>query len=168
MKRHSRRHRKVLRKSHRKSQRQSQRQSQSQRQRQSQKQRQSRRQQSQQGGGSCSALPFNSQLLAQRGGMAPISNDAYLLDTATRVQAEVGPLDTAFAQLATVIPKQAGGRRGYYRRGRRGGAPTRRQRGGMQDFDAAYTYNPSYAGQNPQWHSVTGAGAQAPGKINYV
>jgi hypothetical protein len=143
-------HRKASRKSHRKSHRKVH--------------RKTRRQH----GGSCAALPFNSQLLAQRGGMAPISNDGYLLDAATRVQAQVAPLDLAISQLATVIPKQAGGRRGYYRRGRRGGAPTRRQRGGMQDFDAAYTFNPVYTGQNPQWQSVSGAGAQAPGQINYV
>lgn len=153
-KRYSRRHRKAHRKAHRKSHRKAHRKS---------HRRHSRRQF---GGANCAAMPFNSQLLgSQRGGMAPISNDGYLLDAATRVQAQVAPLDQAFAQLPSVIPKQAGG--GRRSRGRRA-TRRRHQRGGMQDFDAAYTYNPSYQGQNPQWQSVTNAGAQAPGQINYV
>lgn len=48
----------------------------------------------------------------QHGGMAPFAaGDDYLLDAQTRVQAEVGPLDRAFADLPSVIPRQAGGRR---------------------------------------------------------
>ena len=50
----------------------------------------------------------------QSGGaaLAPFAaGDAYLLDAQTRVQAEVGPLDKAFADLPSVIPRQAGGRR---------------------------------------------------------
>jgi hypothetical protein len=67
----------------------------------------------QHGGSSCSAMPRNfASFQQQRGGMAPITTgDAYLLDAATRVQAEVGPLDKSFAELPSVIPKQMGGRR---------------------------------------------------------
>jgi hypothetical protein len=61
---------------------------------------------SQKGGSQCGAYP------RQSGGMAPFAaGDAYLLDAQTRVQAEVGPLDKAFADLPSVIPRQAGGRR---------------------------------------------------------
>lgn len=60
----------------------------------------------QHGGSQCGAYP------RQSGGMAPfVAGDAYLLDAQTRVQAEVGPLDRAFADLPSVIPRQAGGRR---------------------------------------------------------
>ena len=54
----------------------------------------------------------------QRGGaLAPfVAGDAYLLDAQTRVQAEVGPLDKAFGDLPSVIPRQAGGRRRSMRR----------------------------------------------------
>ena len=55
----------------------------------------------------------------QQGGaaLAPfVAGDAYLLDAQTRVQAEVGPLDRAFGDLPSVIPRQAGGRRRSMRR----------------------------------------------------
>jgi hypothetical protein len=80
----------------------------------------------------------------------------YLLDAPTRVQAEVGPLDAAFAELPSVIPRQGGGRRRSHRH-RKGRRHSRRQRGGMYDFkgpsmllDAA-----QYAkdGTNPQFRS---------------
>ncbi len=141
MPRHSRRHRKSHRRSHRKLRRQ-------------------------QGGSSCAAMPQMNQAFAQRGGMAPIAaGDSYLLDAATRVQAEVGPLDKSFAELPSVIPKQMGGRR-YRKSHRRGRASRkthrrshrrthRRQQGGMMDFDAAYRYAPQggYAGENSQIHT---------------
>ena len=48
----------------------------------------------------------------------------------------------------------------------------KKQRGGMANFDSAYTYNPNYAGQNNQWSGMIQGGAQAPGSslesINYV
>jgi hypothetical protein len=59
-------------------------------------------------------MPLNVPMVAvkQSGGMATITaGDQYLLDSASRVQAEVGPLDRAMADLSSVIPKQAGGRR---------------------------------------------------------
>lgn len=75
----------------------------------------------QRGGASCSAQPlFNRSLFGQQGGMAPISAaDDYLIDAASRVQAETAPLDSAFAELPSVIPRQAGGRRRSARRGRK-------------------------------------------------
>ncbi len=55
---------------------------------------------------------MNRDVFAQRGGMAPFTaGDNYLLDAPTRVQAEVAPLDKAFAELPSVMPRQAGGRR---------------------------------------------------------
>ncbi len=73
----------------------------------------------QHGGSNCAAYPHNRDVFAQRGGMAPFTaGDNYLLDTATRVQAEVGPLDKAFAELPGVIPRQMGGRRRSMRRSR--------------------------------------------------
>jgi hypothetical protein len=131
-------------------------------------------------GGSCAAMPQMNQAFPshqmggqnlsvalrgpQRGGMAPIAQgDSYLLDAATRMQAEVGPLDKSFMELPSVIPKQMGGRRKSRRakshRGSRKARKSyrksrkshRRQRGGMMDFDAAYRYTPqSYAGENSQ------------------
>ncbi len=120
----------------------------------------------QRGGGSCSAMPTNFDVFSrqQRGGMAPIAaGDSYLLDAATRVQAEVGPLDKVFGELPSVIPKQMGGRR-HHRRSRhhrkgsrkahrkgsrkahrhhhksrhtvRRSAHHKSQRGGMSDFNA--------------------------------
>jgi hypothetical protein len=105
----------------------------------------------------------------QRGGMAPITTgDAYLLDAATRVQAEVGPLDKSFAELPSVIPKQMGGRRHRkahrkgsrkaHRKSHKGRKGSRRQqRGGMSPFDApgmlldraAYSAD----GTNPQFRT---------------
>ncbi len=71
-----------------------------------------RRSSRKQHGGSCAAYPLNRDVFAQRGGMAPFTaGDNYLLDAATRVQAEVAPLDKAFAELPSVMPRQAGGRR---------------------------------------------------------
>ena len=132
-------------------------------------------------GGSCAAMPQMNQAFPQRGGMAPIAQgDSYLLDAATRVQAEVGPLDKSFMELPSVIPRQTGGRRKTSgRKSRRSGRKSRRasgrksrrasgrkgrrscrkgrrtQRGGMMDFDAAYRYAPpgAYAGENPQIHT---------------
>jgi hypothetical protein len=68
---------------------------------------------SQRGGASCAAQPlFNRSLFGQQGGMAPIAaGDAYLIDAASRTQAETAPLDGAFSELPSVIPRQAGGRR---------------------------------------------------------
>lgn len=145
---------------------------QSRRQRKSKKQ---SRKQKQRGGGSCAALPMNRALFAQAGGnLAPfvaVGGADYLLDASTRVQAEVGPLDAAFAELPSVIPRQAGGRRHRksHRRGIKHGRKGRKthkhgrkgrksqQRGGMYDIngpsmllDAA-----QYAkdGTNPQFRT---------------
>jgi hypothetical protein len=116
-------------------------------------------------------MPQMNQAFTQHGGMAPIAQgDSYLLDAATRVQAEVGPLDKSFMELPSVIPRQTGGRRKSrrsgrksrrssrksHRSGRKGRRHTyRRQQGGMMDFDAAYRYAPpgAYAGENPQIHT---------------
>ncbi len=71
-----------------------------------------RRSSRKQHGGSCAAYPHNRDVFAQRGGFAPFTaGDNYLLDAATRVQAEVAPLDKAFAELPSVMPRQMGGRR---------------------------------------------------------
>ena len=74
------------------------------------------------------AMPRNfASFQQQRGGMAPFAaGDNYLLDAATRVQAEVGSLDKAFAELPSVIRTQAGGRR---RKSRRAGRKGRRSAG---------------------------------------
>ena len=110
----------------------------------------------------------------QRGGMAPFTaGDSYLLNPATRIQAEVGPLDKAFAELPSVIPKQMGGRRrsahrrsahrrSAHRKGRKAHRRSQKQsqkqqRGGMSPFDApgmlldraAYTAD----GTNPQFRT---------------
>jgi hypothetical protein len=117
---------------------------------------------SQRGGGTgCSAMPRNFASF-QQGGMAPFAaGDNYLLDAATRVQAEVGPLDKAFADLSSVIPKQMGGRRKSHRKsrrsGRKGHKSHRRQRGGMSPFDAPGMLldKGAYAadGTNPQFRT---------------
>ena len=61
---------------------------------------------------SCAAQPlFNREMFSQQGGMAPITEDGFLLDGPSRVQAEVSSLDAAFSQLPQVIPRQSGGRR---------------------------------------------------------
>ena len=66
----------------------------------------------QQGGGSCAAMPLNRMNFQQQGGMAPmVAGDDYLLDAAARATAGVGSLDASFAELPSVIPRQAGGRR---------------------------------------------------------
>lgn len=119
-------------------------------------------------GGACSALPMNREAFQQRGGMAPfVAGDAYLLDAASRVQAEVAPLDTKFAELPSVIPKQMGGRRRRtskrHTNKRRSSKrrtnkrrSSRRQRGGaLQAFDAPYTYMApnTDAGMNPQFRT---------------
>ena len=66
----------------------------------------------QQGGGACAAMPLNRMNFQQQGGMAPmIAGDDYLLDAAARATAGVGSLDASFAELPSVIPRQAGGRR---------------------------------------------------------
>jgi hypothetical protein len=129
----------------------------------SHKRRSSHRRRKQQGG-SCAAMPQMNQAFPQRGGMAPIAQgDSYLLDAATRVQAEVGPLDKSFMELPSVIPRQTGGRRKSRRSGRKSRRSCRkgrrhtyrRQQGGMMDFDAAYRYAPqgAYAGENNQIHT---------------
>jgi hypothetical protein len=109
----------------------------------------------QQGGGSCAAMPLNREMFAQRGGMAPYQAGGtdYLLDAPTRVQAEVGSLDQAFAELPGVLkaagipPNQLGGarrRRGgkskkaRHSRKQRTQRKARKQRGGMAPFDAPY------------------------------
>lgn len=66
----------------------------------------------QQGGGSCAAMPLNRMNFQQQGGMADIvQGDNYLLDAAARATAGVGSLDASFAELPSVVPRQAGGRR---------------------------------------------------------
>jgi hypothetical protein len=109
-----------------------------------------RRYRKQQGGAGCAALPAPNQSFAQRGGMAPYQAGGtdYLLDAPTRVQAEVGSLDQAFAELpgilkaAGVPPNQlGGGRRRRHRKSRKGSRrqrSRRHQRGGMAPFDAPY------------------------------
>lgn len=114
-------------------------------------------------------MPLNRPLFAQAGGnLAPFvaSGGAdYLLDAPTRVQAEVGPLDAAFAELPSVIPRQGGGRRRRSRRhgrksrkGRKGRRQSRRQqRGGMYAINGPSMLLDSaqYAkdGTNPQFHT---------------
>jgi len=115
---------------------------QSRKQRSQKKEKQSRRQQkkqnrrSQRGGGSCSAMPLNRELFAQRGGMAPFASldNGYLIDQSARVQAETYPLDQALNELPSVIPKMQGGRRRTQRKQRK--QKQRQQRGGMYPIDA--------------------------------
>jgi hypothetical protein len=129
-------------------------------------QRKSRRQQrshrSQHGGGACAAQQYNHAAFNQMGGMAPLSaGDSYLLDGPTRIQAQVGSYDAAFAELPSVIPKQHGGRRGSKRQRRQRRQKSQRrqrsQRGGMAPFSApgmlldASTYRSD--GTNPQFHT---------------
>lgn len=130
---HRKAHRKVHRKSHKKAHRKSH--------------RKTRRQH----GGSCANIPkMHESFQQQRGGMASIAaGDAYLLDASARVQAEVGPLDRAFAELPS-IPRQAGG---YRRRRSHRRRSHRRQHGGMAPFASTGVYNPmsaKYAGENDQ------------------
>ncbi len=130
--------------------------------------RHSRRQQ--QHGGSCAAYPHNRDVFAQRGGMATITaGDNYLLDAATRVQAEVAPLDKAFAELPSVMPRQAGGRRrrsmrrsrssmrrrhSMRRRSHRRRTHRRKQRGGMAPFGYELSLpKGADAAMNPQFQT---------------
>jgi len=137
-------------------------------------------------------MPTNS-MLVQRGGMAPISYPGLLLDASAREQAQMGPLDKAFAELPSVIP--TGGRRSRkhrsikhhkhrsikhrkqkhsrqsrsrHRSRHRSRRQSRKQQGGMAPFNDAYTFSPNFSGQNPQWQSVSNVGAQAPGPIDVV
>ena len=139
---------------HRSQKKKSQKQQRSRSQKKSQSQRRSQR------GGSCAAMPLNRESFGQRGGMSPYSTgDSYLLDAPTRVQAEVSPLDSAFSELPSVIPRQSGGRRQRSRRSRRQRSQRsrRQQRGGMSPYTAdpllldraAY----SHLSQNPQFRT---------------
>jgi hypothetical protein len=93
----------------------------------------------------------------QRGGMAAYSmGDAYLLDGPTRIQAEVGPLDRAFAELPSVIPRQTGGKRRGRRSSKRSGSKRtqrRSQRGGAAPFSDPYMIFQNPQGVNPQFHT---------------
>lgn len=111
----------------------------------------------------------------QSGGaaLAPfVAGDAYLLDAQTRVQAEVGPLDKAFGDLPSVIPRQAGGRRRSMRSHKHKGSRkvctrkhkqsrrSSRQRGGaLAPFAGSYTLvdhhamTPKMLAQNDQFVS---------------
>lgn len=132
--------------------------------------RSSRRQQKQhqQQGGSCAAYPHNRDVFAQRGGMATFTaGDNYLLDAATRVQAEVAPLDKAFAELPSVMPRQAGGSRrrsmrrshrslrsSMRRRSHRRKTHRRKQRGGMAPFGYELSLpKGADAAMNPQFQT---------------
>jgi hypothetical protein len=114
----------------------------------------------QHGGASCSAQPaFNGSPFAQRGGMAPINAaDDYLIDAASRVQAQTAPLDTAFGDLQHVIPRQAGGRRrrSAHRKGRRSShrRGSRKQKGGAlagYHDPSMLRMSPPQPELNPQW-----------------
>jgi hypothetical protein len=107
-------------------------------------------------------MPLNREAFAQRGGMAPFAalNNGYLLDAATRVQAEVAPIDKAIAELPSVIrTSQAGGarKRRQSRRSRKQRRQSRRlQRGGdLQAFGAPYMLLPpgTPIGANPQFRT---------------
>lgn len=170
-------HRKGHRKSHRKSHRKGSRRS-------AHRRRSHRRQY---GGASCAAQPlFNREMFSQQGGMAPITEDGFLLDGPSRVQAQVSSLDTAFSQLPQVIPRQSGGRRRRSaRKGRRSARKSHRrhrsrrhrrhhkgsrsaQRGGAHQL-AGYTdsymtgVDIAKSGSNPQFLEYLPAkGAQQP------
>ena len=93
--------------------------------------------------------------------MAPWSTGpALLLDGSARVQAQQGPLDSYIAELPSVIPKMAGGRRHSHRRHSRRRHSRRRhnrrqQKGGMSPYDAPAMLlersQYAQAGQNPQF-----------------
>lgn len=90
----------------------------------------------------------------QRGGMAAYSTgDSYLLDGPTRIQAEVGPLDRAFAELPSVVPRQMGGSRRSrsQRRSQRRSRRQRSQRGGAAPFSDPYMIFQNPQGVNPQF-----------------
>jgi hypothetical protein len=167
MAKHARRHRKGSRKAHRKGSRKAHRKGSRSAHRKGSRSAHRKSHRKQRGGASCSAMPRNFASF-QQGGMAPIAaGDNYLLDAATRVQAEVGPLDKAFADLSSVIPKQLGGRRKSRRSGRKGRRSAhrrhgrkshrRQQRGGMSPFDAPGMLldKGAYAadGTNPQFRT---------------
>ena len=130
----------------------------------------------QHGGASCSAQPlFNRSLFGQQGGMAPIvAGDDYLIDAASRMQAQTAPLDSAFGELSSVIPRQAGGRRRSHRKGRKGRKgsrsahrrrASRKQKGGaLAGFNDPYMLGVDIAksGSNPQFMDYLPAkGAQS-------
>jgi hypothetical protein len=90
----------------------------------------------------------------QRGGMAAYSTgDAYLLDGPTRIQAEQGPLDRAFAELPSIVPRQMGGSRRSrsQRRSQRRSRSQRSQRGGAAPFSDPYMIFQNPQGVNPQF-----------------
>jgi hypothetical protein len=116
--------------------------------------------------------------------MAPIAaGDAYLIDAASRVQAETAPLDSAIAELPAVIPRQAGGRRRRSARHHKGRRTVRAHRkshsksksnrkshrrsqkgGALAEFNAPYMLGVDIAksGSNPQFLDYLPAkGAQA-------
>ncbi len=118
----------------------------------------------QHGGASCAAQPlFNRSLFGQQGGMAPIAvGDAYLIDAASRVQAQTAPLDSAIGELPSVIPRQAGGRRHRtarrrshkhrkaHRKSHRRSHRHRRQQGGaLAEFRAPYDLGVDIMKTNP-------------------
>lgn len=109
-------------------------------------------------GGSCAAMPLNRANFQQQGGMAPIAaGDDYLLDAGARATAGVGSLDASFAELPSVVPRQAGGRRRRSHKHRRPAhrrRSHRRQHGGaLADFAAPSMLGPDMAksGSNPQF-----------------
>jgi hypothetical protein len=107
----------------------------------------------QQGGGSCAYMPQLNRQAIQMGGMSPMES-AYgtLLDGPTAIQAQVGPLNAAFAELSHVIPKQAGGRRRSRRRSHRRRSHRRHQQGGMSPFESAFpSISQQPAGGNAQF-----------------
>ena len=123
----------------------------------------------QQRGGSCAAMPLNRTNFQQQGGMAPIAaGDNYLLDAGARASAQVGSLDAAFAELPSVIPRQAGGKRRSHRKSHRRSAHRRshkhrkshrrshrrRQQGGsLSNYADSYMLTSDIAktGSNPQF-----------------
>ena len=131
------------------------------------KQQQRKQKQKQQRGGSGCAYQAQNRQAFQMGGMAPfVAGDAYLLDAATRVQAEVGPLDNSFGELPSVIPHRGGARRSRRHRQRQRSSSSssrshkqrhqrrsRKQRGGMADFEAPYTTGVAHQAQNAQFQT---------------
>lgn len=101
----------------------------------------------------------------QRGGMAEwASNGDYtLIGPDARVSAQVGPLDSAFGELSSVIPQRGGRFRSRSRKNKRTHSRkrnhSRRQHGGMAPFgDTGRTLTSTqYAadGTNPQFRTET-------------
>lgn len=123
---------------------------------------QQQRKQKQQRGGSANGCAYQAQnrQAFQMGGMAPfVAGDAYLLDAATRVQAEVAPLDKSFAELPSVILHRGGARHRHShkqqsrRQRQRSQRQKRQQRGGMAPFDAPYTTGVAHQAQNAQFQT---------------